>query len=102
MRWSVLSSSAREWMFSMSVRISRLSLLACSAALSACAAQVAEVPPAPAVPVATEVQILAVNDFHGALEPPKLLVPAKTSAGADVEVPAGGAAYLAGAAKALR
>ena len=49
-----------------------------------------------------EVQILAINDFHGALEPPKLLVAAKSLDGRDVEVPVGGAAYLAGAAKALR
>nr|WP_237219960.1 bifunctional metallophosphatase/5'-nucleotidase [Sphingomonas arenae] len=86
----------------MSVRISRLSLLACSATLSACAAQSAEAPRTAPAPVTTEVQILAVNDFHGALEPPKVGVPAKTADGRDVEVPAGGAAYLAGAAKALR
>lgn len=89
-------------MFTMKLRISRLSLLACSAALGACAAQVAEVTPAPAAPVATEVQVLAVNDFHGALEPPKTGVAARTADGREVEIPAGGAAYLAGAAKALR
>lgn len=89
-------------MFSMSVRISRLSLLACSAWLSACTAQVAEVRPAPQALVITEVQLLALNDFHGALEPPQLSVPAKTSEGAEVQLPAGGAAYLAGAAKTLR
>jgi 5'-nucleotidase len=49
-----------------------------------------------------EVQILAINDFHGALEPPKLSVAAKTAEGREIEVPVGGAAYLAGAAKALR
>ncbi len=46
----------------------------------------------PAGPV--EVQILAINDFHGNLEPPNLTVPA-----ADGAVPAGGAAYLASALK---
>ena len=56
--------------------------------------------PAPAPPV--EVQILAINDFHGNLEPPKLSVPAKDSAGNDVPVPAGGVAYLAGALNVLR
>jgi 5'-nucleotidase len=49
----------------------------------------------PAGPV--EVQILAINDFHGNLEPANLTVPA-----ADGAVPAGGAAYLAGALKQLR
>jgi 5'-nucleotidase len=49
----------------------------------------------PAGPV--EVQILAINDFHGNLEPPNLTVPA-----ADALVPAGGAAYLATALKQSR
>ena len=89
-------------MVSMWLPISRLWLLACSAALSSCAAQFAETPRSPAPPMATEVQILALNDFHGALEPPKVGVAAKTRNGRDLEVPAGGAAYLAGAAKALR
>ena len=44
-----------------------------------------------------EVQILALNDFHGNLEPPNLTVPA-----ADGAVPAGGAAYLASALKQRR
>lgn len=44
-----------------------------------------------------EVQILAINDFHGNLEPPNLTIPA-----ADGAVPAGGAAYLAGALKQVR
>ncbi len=44
-----------------------------------------------------EVQILAINDFHGNLEPPRLTVPA-----ADGAVPAGGAAYLATALKQTR
>jgi len=53
-----------------------------------------------AAPVAmgpVEVQILAINDFHGNLEPPNLTVPAS-----DAPVPAGGAAYLASALKQLR
>jgi 5'-nucleotidase len=44
-----------------------------------------------------EVQILAINDFHGNLEPPNLTIPA-----ADGAVPAGGAAYLATALKQVR
>ena len=54
---------------------------------------------APAVPV--EVQILAINDFHGNLEPPKNFVDAGTP-DAPVRVPAGGVAHLATAAKTLR
>jgi 5'-nucleotidase len=61
------------------------------ALLAACAT----VPPGPPQPV--EVQILAINDFHGNIEPPNLTVPA-----ADGAVPAGGAAYLASALKAIR
>ena len=64
--------------------------------LAACATtppQVAQ--PEPQGPV--EVQILAINDFHGNLEPPNLTVPA-----ADAPVPAGGAAYLASALKSVR
>jgi len=52
-------------------------------------------PPPMLAPV--EVQILAINDFHGNLEPPQLTVPAATGA-----VPAGGAAYLASALKQRR
>ncbi len=69
----------------------RLSIVLLSAALAACAT----VPRAPSGPI--EVQILAINDFHGNLEPPQLTVPA-----ADGAVPAGGAAYLATALKRSR
>jgi 5'-nucleotidase len=48
-------------------------------------------------PAPVEVQILAINDFHGNIEPPNLTVPA-----ADASVPAGGAAYLASALKQVR
>jgi len=53
--------------------------------------------PAPGASGPVEVQILAINDFHGNLEPPNLTVPA-----ADALVPAGGAAYLASALKQVR
>ncbi|MCL6740471.1 bifunctional metallophosphatase/5'-nucleotidase [Sphingomonas sp. RB56-2] len=53
--------------------------------------------PAPIATGPVEVQILAINDFHGNLEPPNLTVPA-----ADGAVPAGGAAYLANALKQMR
>src|SRR5688572_9532536 len=54
----------------------------------------------PAAPI--EVQILAINDFHGNLEPPKSAIDATAADGSTVKVPAGGAAHLASAAKALR
>ena len=48
-------------------------------------------------PRADEVQILAINDFHGNLEPPGL-----TYSGANGVVPVGGAAYLGTALKQVR
>src|SRR5260221_10400871 len=50
----------------------------------------------------TEVQILAINDFHGNLEPPKFTIEAPGPGGATVKVPAGGVAHLVSAAKSLR
>ena len=70
-------------------------------ALAGCATP----PPPPASPVAAgpvEVQILAINDFHGNLEPPKSAIDATTPDGRAVRVPSGGAAYLATAARTLR
>ena len=49
-----------------------------------------------------DVQILAFNDFHGNIESPKLAVPLPDSHGSEIQVPAGGAAYLAGALEKLR
>lgn len=49
-----------------------------------------------------EVQILAINDFHGALEPPRASVTVNGPDGAAVAVPAGGAAHLATALARLR
>ena len=73
--------------------------------LAACAT----VPPTPVARPATpvplppvEVQILAFNDFHGNLEPPKITVPGRRVDGSEVRLPAGGVAYLAGALKQLR
>ena len=59
-------------------------------------------PTVPPPPPPFEVQILALNDFHGNLEPPKQSISVKDAAGNDVPVPAGGVAYLAGALNALR
>ena len=66
-------------------------------ALAACATT-----PRPVAVAPIEVQILAINDFHGNLEPPKSAIDATAPDGNTVKVPAGGAAYLAAAAKALR
>lgn len=49
-----------------------------------------------------EVQILAINDFHGALEPPRLAVVAGGEPGSEQRIPAGGAAHLATAMARLR
>lgn len=67
-------------------------------ALGACAtSRTAQQAPAP-----VQVGIIALNDFHGALEPPKWSVPAPGPDGAEVRVPAGGAAYLASAVARLK
>jgi 5'-nucleotidase len=50
-----------------------------------------------------DVKIIAFNDFHGHLEPPKLSIAAPAGNGTlNVAVPAGGAAYMAGAIKHLK
>ena len=54
--------------------------------------------PAPGL---VRVKLIAFNDFHGHLEPPGLAITARGPEGA-VPVPAGGAAYLAGAIASLR
>lgn len=56
------------------------------------------------VPAATPVTvgIVAINDFHGAIEPPRQSVPAPDGKGGTVRVPAGGAAYLASAIDSVR
>lgn len=48
------------------------------------------------------VGILAINDFHGALEPPRLSLTIADGKGETVALPAGGAAYLASAVDATR
>ena len=77
----------------------RLSPLVPLTLLAACATT----PRPPAQPQGpVEVQILGLNDFHGNLQPPKSAIDAMLADGTPVKVPAGGAAYLASAAKALR
>ena len=74
----------------------RIYLLAPLALLAGCTT----IPRPPSGPV--EVQILGINDFHGNLEPPRSTIDVTQSDGSVAKVPAGGVAYLAGAAKALR
>lgn len=77
--------------------------LAALSLLAACAAprptHQAALAPAPA-PV--EVGIIAINDFHGALEPPKAAVLAPDHKDGTIPVPAGGAAWLASAVDAVK
>jgi 5'-nucleotidase len=58
----------------------------------------ASVTPSPPVTVG----IIAINDFHGALEPPRQAVPAPDGKGGVVVVPSGGAAWLASAIDSIR
>jgi 5'-nucleotidase len=95
----------------------RLALIAVSLALSACGGgdgsdNTATAPvatpsltapaPAPAVPPSLSIKLIAFNDLHGNLEPPKTSIVAPSSAGATVAVPAGGAAYMASAIASLK
>ena len=64
--------------------------------LSACTTA-PTLPPTVPPPPPVEVQILAINDFHGNLEPPGLAYE-----GSKGKVPTGGAAYLATALKEIR
>jgi 5'-nucleotidase len=79
-------------------------LLALAGLLSGCAAQVPaqRLAAAPAASGPVEVGILAFNDFHGNLEPPRQAVPAPDGRGGTVMVPAGGAAWFASALDDLR
>ena len=60
----------------------------------------ATLPRQAAAPV--EVGIIAINDFHGALEPPKQAVFVGDGHGGSIAVPAGGAAWLASAVDSVR
>ena len=53
-------------------------------------------------PASVDIKIVAFNDLHGNLEPPKLSISAPASGGGNVSVPAGGAAYMATAIASLR
>lgn len=74
----------------------RMMAFAALAVLSGCAAM----RPAAVGPV--QVRIIAFNDFHGALVPPRRSIPTLGPDGGTLNVPAGGAAYVATAARRLR
>jgi 5'-nucleotidase len=80
-------------------RAGRLAALAAMLMLAGCAATSGRPVGRGPVPV---VGIITISDFHGALEPPRLAVPAPDGAGGTIPVPAGGAAWLASAIDALR
>ncbi len=78
--------------------------LALTALLSACAAPHAagSLASAPVSSAPVEVAVLAFNDFHGNLEPPRQSVGMPDGQGGTAQVPAGGAAWLAAALDSLR
>ncbi len=90
------------------IRISTLAALSLSALLAACTAPMAGVPSsisstlAPATVGPVTIGIVAINDFHGALEPPKQSVFVGSRLAPETAVPAGGAAYMASAIDSIR
>src|SRR5688500_4883462 len=76
---------------------SRLAAAAFLLALGGCATTAERGPAAP-----VEVKLIAFNDFHGNLQPPKATVDHPAPGPDAVRVPAGGVAYLASAIAALR
>jgi 5'-nucleotidase len=75
--------------------------LAAAAALAGCAAQREKPVAGTSAAAPVRVKIIAFNDFHGNLEPPKRAIVAP-AAGGEVQVPAGGAAWFASAVAKLR
>ncbi|HEU0135473.1 MAG TPA: metallophosphoesterase, partial [Allosphingosinicella sp.] len=75
----------------------RVAAAALLLALGGCATTAERGPPA-----SVEVKLIAFNDFHGNLQPPKDNVSHPAPGPEAVRVPAGGAAYLASAIEALR
>ena len=56
----------------------------------------------PEPPDTVTIKIVAYNDLHGNLHPPRLSIAARGPAGTTVAVPAGGAAYMASAIQSLK
>lgn len=85
----------RRWIMSHNT-LTRALPLAALPLIAACATpQLAQRAP-------VEVGIIAINDFHGALEPPKAAVVAPDGQGGAIPVPAGGAAWLASAVDSIK
>lgn len=84
------------------LRFARLVPVLMLSALAACA-QPSAVQSATGTKPTVTVGIIGLNDFHGALEPPRtaVLIPANTESGVK-PVPAGGAAFLASAVDSVR
>ena len=76
----------------------RIAFLALLVLLGACATT----PPSPGATAPVEVQILAINDFHGNLETPEGTIPVTGPDGVDINSHLGGAAQLAGKLEELR
>ncbi|MBO9622247.1 MAG: bifunctional metallophosphatase/5'-nucleotidase [Sphingomonas sp.] len=76
--------------------------LVAAAALAGCAGHGVSPRADSAAAGPVRVKIVAFNDFHGHLEPPKLAIAASAAGGGEVQVPAGGAAWLATAVATLR
>lgn len=70
--------------------------------LAGCATTPVSRQPAPQASAPIEVGVIAINDFHGALEPPNQSVDAPDGHGRAVAVPAGGGAWLASAVDSLK
>lgn len=83
------------------VRFARLLSLALMPALAACT-QPWAVQSAGGTASTVTVGILAINDFHGAIEPPRLSLAWPDGKGGAVAIPAGGAAWLASTLDATR
>ncbi len=71
--------------------------------LAACATpQTQSAPSRSASAAPVEIGIIALNDFHGALEPPKQSVSMTAADGTKFRVPAGGASWLASAVDTIK
>lgn len=82
--------------------LKRTAPLAALSLLAACATAPTPHTASTPAPQPVEVGIIAINDFHGALEPPKAAVSAPDGKGGSIPVPAGGAAWLASAVDQLK
>jgi 5'-nucleotidase len=76
----------------------KLLLTLATFALAGCATT----PGLPDVAAPVDIRIIGINDFHGALDPPKAATEVTNPAGERVRIPSGGAAYLASAIDSLK